>query len=98
MAIKRYMSVASILAAAIPLIQQGWTQGTAKETDNNGKTSYCAAGAIEQVSRNMNVATRAQTAVENTLGVYGLVSWNDTDGRRKRDVVNAFKRTIKAQA
>lgn len=95
---KRYTSVVSILTAAIPLIEKGWTKGAMKETNDNGQVSYCALGALQQVSRSKEAAHRVQMLVEDTINEFDLTDWNDDINRRKRDVVSAFKRTIKAIA
>lgn len=94
----RLTAVSSILAAAIPRLEQGWVKGIQRDRDiETGHTSFCAMGAIASVSRDFDCERRAVKAVEGVSDARfsGLITWNDEPERRKRDVIAAFKRALK---
>lgn len=93
-------SPAAVLKRARELIEQGWVQGDWRVTDDNGKMSFCAIGALNEASTKVNWETKDEarellgSALRN--GYHDVIEYNDADGRRKADVLKLFDRAIKA--
>lgn len=90
--------VLTVLRRALGKIERGWTKGSFVEFEAHGQRSYCAIGAIDASTR--SEVTRDAAEVALTRSVFSstagnVIVWNDHHARRKRDVVNAFKKAIK---
>lgn len=99
------MTVAEALIEAKRLVVDvGWTQGAYKRYDEFGAPScYCAMGALSEVMRKAKTQGDAMAAVYGATAlskniapgrVTQILSWNDTAGRCKEDVIAAFDRAI----
>jgi len=95
--------VAILTAARFQILNGGFCKGQMSHERKNG-TAYCTLGAIQSVARNAKVEHQARDAFL-AYGVpskfqrgpfWGIVTFNDAVKTRKRDVVRAFNRAIKA--
>ena len=94
------MSTKRVLQNAIVLLETaGWCQHVGKDKDGQ----YCAVGAINHVLRRatkpMDKYDDARDTVQTAIRAHkfrqsGVVSWNDTKGRTKAQVLNVFRTAI----
>ena len=86
----------SILTAARDRIANGFVKNRLYQKRKNGM-AFCSLGAIRSVSRSYEHEHKASEALR-LYGLNGLcvVRFNDDPMTRKRDVVRAFNKTIKA--
>jgi len=75
------------------LTNRGWT----KHDFRNSKGEYCALGALRYPQAEISKWAKQTLERELSGSGYrnGIISWNDSTNRRKRDVVAMFKRVIK---
>jgi hypothetical protein len=88
--------VADVLDDAADLLErEGWIQGDLWRRDSYG--GRCALGAIcDAALDNRNVRVAAARAVLGGSSTY-LVDWNDTPGRTKQEVLDAFRAAAKQE-
>lgn len=99
------MTPSEILLKAADLIEQkGWTQGAYARSGefevsslHREATCYCTIGAIicatgeaRMLGRGVVDGTKARLFA--MIGDHDIVSWNDTPGRTKEEVVEALRR------
>jgi hypothetical protein len=103
-------TVADILTDALALIESrySWTKGDYFFVRKNGRKCFCANGAVEHAAYGTNrldgifkhrsLAYRAEKALEAHIPAgFGCVeAFNDDNRTTHRDVVDLFKRAIKA--
>lgn len=102
--ISKHTPVADLLAKAARLLttEGGWVQGTYYERGHNGKTTYCAVGALDEAGRQLNTKQLYEPAREFMKPfmpahyVDDLVGFNDTDGRKAKEVISVFKKAAAA--
>lgn len=84
--------IADKLDEARALIEKGWTQGTF--SDRCG--SYCALGAVLEVTiRDTGESSLTAGVLARAIGLpdlYSVPRWNDDPKRKKREVVEAFRK------
>jgi hypothetical protein len=86
------------------LKKKGWTQGANACNERGTEVGYtaenaatfCARGAVWHVDEgNDEAATRALALLSScTISNLGLISWNDSPGRTKEEVLALFDRAI----
>lgn len=85
------MKPSTVLKKARKLIERGWCRYTkSRRFRVDGPMHYCAIGAIEKAGGN----TEHRDILRQAIGS-GIVRFNDSDGRKKADVLRAFDRAIK---
>lgn len=92
MATKR--GAAKLLREAAKIVEKGWTQGYYSRPDGR----YCAVGAILKAGATTNQRASfflARDAMRMVLGT-GVVYWNDTVGRTKKEVASVMRKTARA--
>lgn len=98
------MLLKDVLKAAKRLIKiGGWCQSTSMLKTEDGKCKYCTAYAIHTAAKKLTetpeackVATaKAQALFSKANNLHGIVSWNDTIGRTKREVLLAFDNALR---
>jgi len=99
------MTTVEVLTRAREILWKGWCQGpyaetrkgVAVEVDHPDAVRFCSYGALDRVAweegTSVSDATDALIRVINTPQVAG---WNDAPNRKKREVIAAFDRAIKA--
>jgi hypothetical protein len=96
-----------VLQRAKALIEKGWTQRLNYRDDTDGNRSYCALGGLYEgvwKSPNRMVSAKVELRAMNALskavaggvgGSYGsVISFNDTPGRTKEEVLAKFDEAI----
>lgn len=103
---KRQKQSAIILCTkAMNLIQEkGWNQANLARDKNKHPisvtdkeaVSYCLVGAIFASKKRQSQATADNLIdyIENTICKENIIQWNDSESRKKQQVINLCKRTI----
>jgi len=98
----RLPKVSTVMKRALKLVTQGWTQH-ADEAETNGRTSYCAQGAIRMAAtgnphsrvRELKAAGETKLAKLLTFGLSiskkCVIVWNDSR-KTQSQVLAAFRR------
>lgn len=94
--------ITKILTKARTKISKGWCQNTSTTTSDKGTVCHCSVYAISKAAdETMGADAQHATSYSQTLDffskankLYGIVSWNDTVGRTKKEVLNAFDTAI----
>jgi hypothetical protein len=97
----------AILQHACDLVTAGWCQGKSAIDSHGGRVSpldseacaFCVSGAFDRswIDLGLTLADdiAARRAFRTVTGWSSIINWNDTPGRPKADVVDAFARAIK---
>lgn len=80
------------IRAARALIEQGWTKGYRRKTDESGATRYCATGALDAVGASPRARNLVLMAANRGFG--SLPGFNDDKHTNKDMVVGAFSSAI----
>lgn len=86
------MKTSNVLKKARGLVAQGWCKGASIKPNKRGGYSYCARGALIAASGDQNVS-RQEALMSLSLHVpqaHSVVSFNDADDTKKRDILEAF--------
>lgn len=101
---KKKVTAKDVVREARKLIKAGWIQGRAAEADAVGNMSYCMTGAMNHAVHTLNASNNAyydaiyavEQAVRYGKKYYGtIISFNDADGRTKRQVLAKFDKALK---
>ena len=86
------------------LREDGWCQGAAFKTEDGHKV-YCAWGAaggrglggtnMHYLANALNAGIKKVSPRHNADGPWSVFDWNDKKGRKKAQVVKAFREAIK---
>jgi hypothetical protein len=82
-----------LLAARWILENHTWMQNDF-QSFNNGKWSFCAVGAINQVKTDSRPQYQVARQLLNSVVGGSIVAYNDDEGRTKEEVLVAFDRAI----
>jgi hypothetical protein len=97
----------AILQHARDLLAAGWCQGKSAIGSHAGRVSpldseacsFCVSGAFDRswIDLGLTLANdiAARRAFQAVIGWSSIINWNDTPGRTKADVLDAFTRAIK---
>lgn len=90
------MTAREILIDARDRIANGWCQRVSL-CFRNGRSYYCASGAI-QAGRDATLGQLqiAANALRAAINDASIVAWNDTTGRTRKEVLDAFDVAIVA--
>ena len=90
----------AILMKAKALLRRGWGQGSFRKVESGTLgIKYCAVGAVEaafasELHADFDAKHEALRAVYREAGGESLITWNDTPGRKKSEVMALFTRAI----
>lgn len=85
----------------------GWTKGRFKRTYPKRGTQYCLLGAVRQISgykrtdephkpTMQNLEIRLEQCIYKNYGIHGVATFNDAQGRKKKDVLKVLDCAIKS--
>ena len=85
-------NVSGVLSEAAELIRRhGWVQ---RKSGSIGE-GFCLIGAVINVTRDKHQCFLANEALIRASGTISIVTWNDTEGRTKEEVLELLERAAR---
>lgn len=94
-------STVNVLSDARKLVNLGWTTGAFVRHDG-GQVFYCSLGAVRKITSSSKFLSSAERMLDRAVSQWavehgkhddldkGIVSFNDTNGRTKEEVLEVF--------
>jgi hypothetical protein len=93
-----------LLINAKEIIRKGWCQGSFHNPGWIFNDKFCVIGALREADglnndfinkySSKNAKLQNLFCITNEIPIGGIINWNDSEKRTKKDVLNAFDKTI----